>query len=161
MASWCSNYLVLSGRCGNFVKQLKKHDYKAEGFTLEQGEYMFDVDIYEDKRTIGFESKWSPPLEGLLNRARKGRFSFEIQYEERGMAIYGMAFYNAENDHYEEYDLPQDTLDKIEWSDEGELTIDGEVCESEYDWLEEQMNKFIESSEKPHPFRTRGSVLNN
>ena len=37
MANWCFNNISFSGRCKNFIKQLKKHNYNSCGFEIVKG----------------------------------------------------------------------------------------------------------------------------
>ena len=149
MANWCYNTITFSGRCKNFCKQLEKHDYDVQGFEIiEDGKSrcIFSLEKIEDGM-YSFESKWAPPLRELQERARKGRFSFEIDYEELGMGIYGRAYYNGAEDSYIEYNLPDETLNRRDYTDDGEFMLDGVLCsqEMEMEWLEDQLEILIKN----------------
>ena len=144
MANWCYNTITFSGKCKNFIKQLKKHDYNNCGFEILPGKNMKCIfELYKvDETMFSFESKWGPPLDELCERARKGRFSFEIDYEELSNQIYGRAFYNAETNEFVDYYLRDDTFNLIDWDDDI-CRIDGKIVESEYEFLEEELEKMM------------------
>ena len=143
MANWCFNNISFSGRCKNFIKQLKKHDYNSCGFEIVKGgRCVFDLQEVDDG-IFQFESKWIPPNEELLQRAKKGRFSFENDFEELAMNIYGKAIYDAETDSYQEWCLPDEVFDRIDYTDDGDQTIDGVVVDEIYTFLENEMEKLI------------------
>ena len=142
MANWCYNTITFSGRYKAFAKRLEKHNYNKQGFEIVKGgRCIFSLEKIEDGM-YSFESKWIPPLDELFQRAKKGRFSFEIDYEELGNEIYGRAYYNCETDTLQDYFLGDETFNMIEWDDDI-LKINGVVCESEMEFLEEQLEKLI------------------
>ena len=148
MANICSNVIELSGNYKAFIKQLRKHNW-VDGFELvgPEGSSGYIFDFHEITDTIfGFESKWAPPIDELALRAKKGRFSFILEYEELGMGIFGKAFFDKENG-LRIYDLPQETLDRRDWNEDGKLYIDGVEFESDLEWLEEELELFIKNSQ--------------
>ena len=144
MANWCYNTITFSGNYKNFAKQLEKHNYNDCGFEfIKGGRCIFSLEKIEDGM-YSFESKWAPPLEELAQRAAKGRFSFEIDYEELGCQIYGKAYFDLENG-LTEYDLPQEVWDRQEFNDDGDLYVNGFYIESEQEWLEDQLELLIKN----------------
>lgn len=150
MANWCYNTITFSGRYKNFAKQLEKHNYEALGFEIikdGKSRCIFQLEKIDDGM-YSFESKWCPPLDELTERARKGRFSFEIDYEELANGIYGRAYFDP-SDGLHEYNLPQETLDRRSWDDNGEcLCIDGILCDSDHEmeWLENELELLIKEN---------------
>lgn len=145
MPNWCCNNISFSGRCKNFIKQLKAHNYNDRGFEfIKGGRCIFYLQEIDDG-VFQFESKWIPPNEELLQRAKKGRFSFENDFEELAMNIYGKAIYDAETNSYQEWYLPDEVFDKIDSTDDGEYTINGVVVDEIYTFLENEMEKLINS----------------
>lgn len=143
MADWCLNNISFSGRCKNFIKQLKAHNYDYRGFEfIKGGRCIFDLQEIDDG-IFQFESRWTPPNKELLERAKRGRFSFENDFEELAMNIYGKAIYDAEADSYQEWYLPKTVFDRINYIDNGECTIDGIVVDEIYTFLENEMEKLI------------------
>jgi len=144
MPNWCYNTITFSGRYKNFAKQLEKHNYENFGFEfVKGGRCIFSLNKIEDGM-YSFESKWISPLEELCERAKKGRFSFEIDYEELGNQIYGRAYYNGANNEFTDYCLQDDVFDRIEWDDDI-CKIDGEIAENECEFLEEQLELLIKN----------------
>jgi len=147
MANWCYNTLSLSGKYKNFAKQLEKHNYKIMGFEfIKNGRCIFELDKIEDGM-YSFTSKWAPPLEELAERASKGKFSFELDYEECGCQIYGKAIFDIKSGLIT-YDLPQEVWNKMDFNDDGDLHVDGIYIESEMEWLEEQLELVIKNTIK-------------
>ena len=147
MPNWCYNTITLSGRCKNFCKQLEKHDYGIQGFEILPGKNKRCIFSLEKitENMYSFESKWIPPIEELVEKARKSKFSFEIDYEELSMGIYGKAIYNCKNDSLVEYDLPDEILNRRDFDDNGNFILDGKLCDQEYEmeWLENELEKLI------------------
>ena len=143
MANWCYNTITFSGRYKSFAKRLEKHNYNEQGFEIVKGgRCIFSLEKIEDGM-YSFESKWIPPLDELLIQAKKSRFSFEIDYEELAMNIYGKAIYDAETDSYQEWCLLDEVFDRIGSTDDGDYTIDGVVVDEIYTFLENEMEKLI------------------
>lgn len=150
MANWCYNTITFSGNYKNFAKQLEKHNYNDCGFEfIKGGRCMFSLEKIEDGM-YSFESKWIPPIEELVKRARKGGFSFQIDYEELSMGIYGRAYYSRLEDSLVEYDLPDETLNRRDYNDDGQFMLDGKICDQEYEieWLEIQLERLVNNKNK-------------
>ena len=144
MANWCYNTITFSGRYKAFAKRLEKHNYNKQGFEIVKGgRCIFSLEKIEDGM-YSFESKWIPPLDELFQRAKKGRFSFEIDYEELGCDVYGKAIYNYPEDSYDDYYLTSEILNMREWDDDV-LKINGIVVDEEYEmeWLERQLERLV------------------
>lgn len=146
MANWCYNTITFSGNYKNFAKQLEKHNYDDCGFEfIKGGRCIFSLEKIEDGM-YSFESKWIPPLDELVKKARRCKFSFEIDYEELECDIYGKAFYNHNENNLKDYYLSPEVLNMREWNDDV-LKIDGVIVDEEYEmvWLERQLERLINS----------------
>ena len=143
MANWCYNVICLSGKYKNFAKQLKKHDYKIQGFEIvrpgENTRCIFELDE-QGEDTFSFTSKWIPPIEELVERAKKGGFSFQLDFEELGCGIYGRAYYK--DGVLDEYYLDDSIFRRTDWDDDV-FRVDGEEVESESEFLEEELEKLV------------------
>ena len=145
MANWCYNTIKFSGNYKNFAKQLEKYDYNNCGFEfVKNGRCIFSLEKIQDGM-YSFESKWVPPLEELIKKARRCKFSFEINYEELSMAIYGRAYYDYETNEFTDYYLDEDVLNRCNYDDNDNFTIDGILHdqEYEYEWLKSELEKLI------------------
>lgn len=144
MPNWCYNTITLSGKYKNFAKQLEKHDYSRCGFEfVKDGRCIFSLEKIEEGM-YSFESKWAPPIEELCIRAKRGGFSFELDFEELGCWVYGKAIFNKEDNSLIEYYLPEETMRRGEVTDDGVFLIDGKesnICEWEF--YEYELEKFI------------------
>lgn len=142
MPNWCYNTITFSGKYKAFCKRMENHDYNIQGFEfIKNGRCIFSLEKIEDG-VYSFESKWIPPIDELIQQAKKSKFSFEIDYEELGCQVYGRAYYDCRTDELKDYFLGDETFNMIEWDDDV-LKINGVVCESEMEFLEIQLEKLI------------------
>ena len=150
MPNWCYNTITLTGNYKNFAKQIEKHDYDICGFEfIKGGRCLFSLEKIEDGM-YSFESKWIPPLEELCKKAKRCKFSFEIDYEELSMGIYGKAIYSHQDDSFIDYYLPNEILNRRDYDDDGNFMLDGKVCDQEYEmeWLENELEKLINKNKR-------------
>lgn len=107
MANWCNCYITLSGNYKPFMKKLEKHNWYEDGFELPDDQYIVDYENLGEENRFKFESKYVAPLTGLVIKATRCKFSFEISYEEFGYQIYGKAIFNHITSEYKEWNLPE------------------------------------------------------
>jgi hypothetical protein len=148
MANYCSNTLMLSGRYKAFAKRIENHNYNDCGYLIGE---MALFDLYKsDEGIYMFESKWTPPIDDLVAKAKKSGFSFTLEYYEPGCQIYGKAEYSKESG-LSVYDLPESVFDRVSWDDEcNEMKIDGSLehaCGYEEEFYEDELNKMINNGQ--------------
>jgi hypothetical protein len=65
-----------------------------------------------------------------------------IHYEEMGMGLYGVCYYDSKNDEFEDICLDDDDINRIQYDEENDIyTLDGEPIQSDF---EEYENMLIE-----------------
>lgn len=160
MANWCSNIMIYSGAKApellelfrNLQTESKEEGCgvlpKIEGINLQQGRYFFYLDIIDNQNDflqIRFDTKWVAPLEELLAIAKQYEGKYTIEVEELGNYIYGAIFITSEGGnvgHTEVY-LPDEIFDAIEEAEDCTYRYKGEAYDSEFDILEQELNKLI------------------
>ena len=146
MPNWVYNELQLTnGSYKNFSKQLQAHNYMKSGFKIVKNDTsrcVFDLlKICDD--FYSFYSKNAPPIDEMLERAKKGRFSFELHYEEPGNNIFGTVIYNHYDKSVITYDLDEDVFSRLTYNESGDAFVDGLPIQSDTEWLEEQLEILI------------------
>ena len=160
MANWCSNIMIYSGAKApelfelfrNLQTESKEEGCgvlpKIEGINLQEGRYFFDLEIVDNQNdflNIRFDTKWVAPLEELLTIAKHYEGQYTIEVEELGNFIFGAIFITSEGGnvgHTEVY-LPDEVFEAIEEAEDCTYQYKGIAYDSEYDILEQELNKII------------------
>lgn len=158
MANHCINNIVYKGSNYKSVYALFKEMSQKENDTghgqlpdfVEDGrdylKYMFSVDPTEnvDEVVVNCWSKWSPPINELIEISKRYPGDWQMYYEETAMYIYGRLTINAEGDAIVE-DIPEDIFEKIDYNDEKDVYVyDGKEYESMYDILSAEFEKLYD-----------------
>lgn len=116
---------------------------KIEGINLQQGRYLFDLDIIDNQNDflqVRFDTKWVAPLEELLAIAKHYEGNYTIEVEELGNCIFGKILINSDGD-YQEFYLPDEVFEGIEEAEDCTYRYKGVAYDSEYDILEQELDK--------------------
>lgn len=160
MANWCSNIMIYSGAKApelfELFRNLKKESEeescgvlpKIEGINLQQGKYFFDLDIADNQNDflqVRFDTKWTAPLEELLAIAKRYDGQYTIEVEELGNCIYGKIFITSKGGEpdYKEIYLSDEVFEAIEETEDCTYRYKGIAYDSEFDILEQELNKLI------------------
>lgn len=137
MANWCSNTVTILDRDATlwqeFYSWLQEYEdnwergHIPDGITVKDS-YFFSISGVEESM-FSFESKWTPPIKDIVAIADKYQFSFDMDFEEPGMCIYGKIKYDCRNKQLLAKYVPQD-----KYPDDDKETDEG--VESFYDELD-------------------------
>jgi hypothetical protein len=153
MANICTNTITFSGEdlspIRNLIQEIQEAEennvgWLPEGYKGDYYHYLFDVDItdYDEEIVISCWTKWSPPIYEMAYLCKQTNVNVNIHYEEMGMGLYGVCYYNSIDDEFEDICLDDDDINRIEYDEENDTyTLDGEPIESDY---EEYENMLIE-----------------
>lgn len=141
MANWCSNTLVFTG--GDFLpfkQEIIDSIGSNEGLRIFDDSSMciFDGQGTVEDDYIYFESRWTPPIQDLVKRAKRDSFTFNLEYYECGCQIFGKAIFDENG--LCDISLPSSVFDKITYDEDGEAYVNGEYLESVEEWLEDQLD---------------------
>lgn len=149
MANWCINFIHTDNQeVIDVFKELEKREQKENcGQTLDYfKDDRFLFNIYVDEGHITCETKWSPPIDTIVNLAKKYNCVIEMDYDESGNLIYGKIV--ADKYGSKDIALSDEDWDKFEYDEEKDLYIfeekkwesDDEIKEI---LLERKINKWL------------------
>ena len=151
MANICTNTITFSGEdlsgIRNLIDEINNTDgygWLPEGYVGEYYHYLFDVDItdYDEEIVISCWTKWSPPIDEMMYLCKQTNVNVNIHYEEMGMGLYGVCYYDLNTDEVEDVCLDDKDINRIEYDEENDCyTLDGEPIQSDF---EEYENMLIE-----------------
>jgi hypothetical protein len=163
MPNWCSNYLTFQGSEKD-VKAVEQdfklmHDKVKETGHGQLPEWSkFDQDwffgIYSDdfgqvrheSFNVQYETRWAPNIEQVLEIAKKHNLTFELEYEESGMLIYGRYVYDGKE--LKDYYLTDEEHDLYEWDEKIEFcTFEGKEWESDTEIKEVLLERKIKANQ--------------
>ena len=146
MANWCSNFIQTDnkGVIAVFKYLAKKEKIDGHGQTLDyfdDDRYLFSI-VVEDGY-ITCETKWTPPINTILNLSERFDCKVELEYDEPGSLIFGK--YIADKGEETAYFLTDEDFDLFEYDEEKNAYIfEEQEWESDSDikelLLERKMN---------------------
>jgi hypothetical protein len=157
MANICCNTITFSGDdlspIRNLIDEIKEENdggygWLPDGLNSPNAHCLFDVDVYDNGHEVRFDcwSKWSPPTEEILHMVKGTKISFSLLYDEMGMGMYGITYYDSTTETLNDTSLNDDDFERVTYDEESdEYLLDGEYIESQsegyYDILMEKVNK--------------------
>lgn len=133
MANWCTNFIHTDNQeVIDVFKELEKKEQEEKcGQTLDYfKDDRFLFNIYVDEGHITCETKWAPPIDTVINLAKKYNCIIEIDYDESGNLIYGKLV--ADGQGSTDTFLLDEDWDKFEYDEEKDLYIfEGKEWESD------------------------------
>lgn len=142
MANWADNYVEFSGTPTNlkkleefFNEMIKKEEKERKGqipdFAEEDDGYFFDTQIWTSEPetlTIGYQTRWSPNPERLVEIADHFQVNFTGGVEEPGCQIYGKFFYNFHRGKLKEIYLDDEEIEEVKYlEDEDQYEFRGDL----------------------------------
>jgi hypothetical protein len=153
MANICTNTITFSGEdlspIRNLIKEIQQEQdngnaWLPEGYKGDYYHWLFDIDItdYDEEIVISCWTKWSPPIEEMMYLCKQTNVNVNIHYEELGMGLYGVCYYDSKNDEFEDICLDDDEINRIQYDEDNDIyTLDGNPIESDYEEYENMLNK--------------------
>ena len=139
MPNWCMNTVTITDATGKKVEEfkdwLKKVDQDFSRGHLpnktqdESARFFFDVYYDEDNDYFTMTSKWVPPVAEMIQIGKDYEFSFELEYEESGMLMFGAIDFNHKDGTTNHRELTEDEW--VDYEDE-----DGNEVEDQNEQLE-------------------------
>lgn len=155
MANNCNNTITFSGEdlspIRNLIQEIQEAEennvgWLPEGYKGDYDHYLFDTYIMDNDTEIIIEcwTKWSPPIDEMVYLCKQANVNVSIHYDEMGMGLYGLCYYNSSKDEFEDTCLDDNDTNRIQYDEENDIyTLDGNPIESESDY-EEYENMLIE-----------------
>lgn len=140
MANWCSNHLLAMGGNVNALHELLDSARlytleKHEGWTRHGDNWLFD--FHRDGEQWNFETKWSPPLDEMVDICRELGVSIQMDYVEISSYVYGRLYYDHVEDVVRDIYLDDSDFDRVEYDEDNDIyKFEGKVYDSEYEPLE-------------------------
>jgi hypothetical protein len=153
MANICTNTITFSGEdlspIRNLIDEIQEAEennvgWLPEGYKGSYYHWLFDIDITDnvDDIIIGCWTKWAPPIEEMMYLCRNTNVNVNIHYEEMGMGLYGVFFYDSKTNEFEDVCLDDDDINRIEYDEENDTyTLDGNPIQSDFEEYENMLNE--------------------
>ena len=135
MANSCSNFITTDNeKVINVFKRLAKKEKKTkEGQTLKYfKDHVLLCELVVEEGHLFCETRWVPPINTVVNLAKKYDCVIEMDYDEPGCLLYGKII--ADKAGYTEYALSDEDWDLFEYDEDKDAYLfEGEYWDSEND----------------------------
>ena len=160
MANHCYNYVEYRGADAPLVydmfKKLETINREEgmgalpdiEGIDKQQGRFFFDVELLNEDTSyvhVRFWTKWSPPMEEMIDISKHYLGTWEMEVEELNMGIFGKVMFDNEGNYTEVY-LDDEVFNNIEETDDYQWKYKGKIYESDYEIYEEELKRLLSKS---------------
>nr|WP_121271765.1 hypothetical protein [Pedobacter schmidteae] len=157
MANWClntvkfeANEAVMNELRTLFLRMAEKEILENKGqlpagYEGSSG-YLFEIEMEED--TLSYLTKWAPNTDVIIFMAKQYGAGFIYNYEEPGMAIYGVTFYR--NEQLQDICLDEEDFKCYQYNETDEnYTFEGEVFPDDWDIMEILLQRKVKRMYKP------------